>query len=207
MEFVTSRTDDELVAFIQAGRPKSDALNTTGVDMPPSGGNPLLSRHDLLDIIALVRTFEPAAGGGGGDGASSAPGPEDATGAEEEEVLWIPASSVPQPPAGPAGIEMAYIEPPEVQPTAEAEHAWPHHALDPDRPDNAHLFFGLYFTMTGLHGIHVLVGMAMLAWLAFRAIRRHFGPGYFTPVDLGGLYWHIVDLIWIFLFPLLYLIG
>ena len=61
--------------------------------------------------------------------------------------------------------------------------------------------------MTGLHGVHVLVGMFVIAWLAFRAIRREFGPHYYTPVDLGGLHWHVVDLIWIFLFPLLYLIG
>ena len=55
-------------------------------------------------------------------------------------------------------------------------------------------------------GFHVLGGMAMIAWLVFRSIRGDFGPSYFTPVDLGGLYWHVVDLIWIFLFPLLYLI-
>lgn len=65
-------------------------------------------------------------------------------------------------------------------------------------------FFGVYFIMTGLHGIHVLVGMGILAWLFFTAGR--YSPAYYTPVDLGGLYWHLVDLIWIFLFPLLYLI-
>jgi cytochrome c oxidase subunit 3 len=49
--------------------------------------------------------------------------------------------------------------------------------------------------------------MAVIGWLTYRAIRREFGPDYFTPVDLGGLYWHIVDIIWIFLFPILYLIS
>ena len=82
-----------------------------------------------------------------------------------------------------------------------------HHATDESRPPNAHLFFGIYFIMTGLHGIHVLVGMGVIAWLGIRAARGAFSPQYFTPVDLGGLYWHVVDLIWIFLFPLLYLIG
>jgi len=81
-----------------------------------------------------------------------------------------------------------------------------HHSVDPDRPPNAHIFFGIYFCMTGLHGIHVLAGMGMIAWLIVRSAKGHFGPAYFTPVDLGGLYWHVVDLIWIFLFPLLYLI-
>jgi cytochrome c oxidase subunit III len=67
-------------------------------------------------------------------------------------------------------------------------------------------FFAVYFLMTGLHGIHVLVGMGLIAWIFVRALRNEFGPTYFTPVDLVGLYWHLVDLIWIFLFPLLYLI-
>jgi cytochrome c oxidase subunit 3 len=67
-------------------------------------------------------------------------------------------------------------------------------------------FFAIYFCMTGLHGIHVLVGMGLITWILFRGWNAEFGPTYFTPVDLVGLYWHLVDLIWIFLFPLLYLI-
>ncbi len=77
---------------------------------------------------------------------------------------------------------------------------------DADRPANAHVFFGMYFLMTGLHGLHVIAGMVVITWLLVRSLKGHFSPGYFTPVDLGALYWHIVDLIWIFLFPLLYLI-
>ncbi len=75
-----------------------------------------------------------------------------------------------------------------------------------DVPRNLHIFFGIYFVMTGLHGIHVLAGMGMLTWLLVRATRGDFGTHNYTAVDLGGLYWHLVDLIWIFLFPLLYLI-
>lgn len=71
---------------------------------------------------------------------------------------------------------------------------------------NVFTFFSIYFMMTGLHGVHVLVGMALIAWVYLRAGRGEFGPKFFTPVDLVGLYWHLVDLIWIFLFPLLYLI-
>ncbi len=73
-------------------------------------------------------------------------------------------------------------------------------------PDNVHIFFGIYFVMTGLHGLHVIAGMAAIGWILKRSVAGHFGPRYFTPVDLVGLYWHLVDLIWIFLFPLLYLI-
>ena len=67
-------------------------------------------------------------------------------------------------------------------------------------------FFSIYFIMTGIHGVHVLVGMGLFIWLIIRVIRGHFSPGWYTPVELTGLYWHLVDIIWIFLFPLLYLI-
>lgn len=69
-----------------------------------------------------------------------------------------------------------------------------------------HIFFGLYFVMTGLHGVHVVVGIGVLAWVLIRANRGEFGPRYYTPVENVGLYWHLVDLVWIFLFPLLYLV-
>lgn len=72
---------------------------------------------------------------------------------------------------------------------------------------NMGLYFGFYFTMTGLHGIHVLLGMCLIGWVLFRHLRGDFDPHYFTAVEGVGIFWHIVDLVWIFLFPLLYLIG
>lgn len=69
----------------------------------------------------------------------------------------------------------------------------------------ASMFFTVYFFLTGLHGIHVLIGLSVLSWLTWRAIRGDFKGGYDLPVELGGLYWHLVDIVWIFLFPLLYL--
>jgi len=80
------------------------------------------------------------------------------------------------------------------------------HLLDPKLPVNTHQFFAIYYCMTGLHGIHVVIGMGMIAWLMWGAMLGRYDGNYYTPVDLGGLYWHIVDLIWIFLFPLFYLI-
>jgi cytochrome c oxidase subunit 3 len=68
------------------------------------------------------------------------------------------------------------------------------------------LFFSFYFMMTGLHGIHVLLGMGAIAWTAIRAWRGQFSATYYGPVDIVALYWHLVDLIWIYLFPLIYLI-
>jgi cytochrome c oxidase subunit 3 len=68
-------------------------------------------------------------------------------------------------------------------------------------------FFYLYFFMTGVHSIHLVIGIVMVLVLAFLARRRDFSPDYFTPVELGGLYWHLVDIVWIFLYPLLYLVA
>ncbi len=71
----------------------------------------------------------------------------------------------------------------------------------------ANLFFSFYFMMTGLHGIHVLLGMGLIGWVLVRTKRNEFSEHYYTPVEMVGLYWHLVDLIWIYLFPLLYLVG
>ena len=73
-------------------------------------------------------------------------------------------------------------------------------------PHNVHIFFGIYFAMTGLHAIHILAGMGVIAWMVLRTRRGDFDDGYFAPVEYTGLYWHLVDLVWIYLFPLLYLI-
>jgi len=72
---------------------------------------------------------------------------------------------------------------------------------------NPHIFFSIYFAMTGLHGIHVMAGMGVITWMIIRTSRNQFSSEYYTPLELTGLYWHLVDIIWIYLFPLLYLIG
>ena len=69
------------------------------------------------------------------------------------------------------------------------------------------IFFSFYFLMTGLHAFHMVIGLGLLTWLLLRARAGEFGPEYYTPVELGGLYWHFVDIVWIYLFPLLYLIN
>jgi cytochrome c oxidase subunit III len=78
-----------------------------------------------------------------------------------------------------------------------------------DVATNAHtqLFFSLYFGMTGLHALHMIVGAGLLIWLIKESLRGRFTPEYNTPVENIGLYWHFVDIVWIFLFPLLYLID
>jgi cytochrome c oxidase subunit 3 len=73
-------------------------------------------------------------------------------------------------------------------------------------PSNLRLFYVLYFAMTGLHGIHILIGIGLMFWIMKRLKNNEFGPNYYTAVEGVGLYWHIVDIIWIFLFPLMYLI-
>ena len=71
----------------------------------------------------------------------------------------------------------------------------------------ASIFFSLYFAMTGLHAMHMVVGVGILTMLIFQAKAGKFSAAYWTPVDISGLYWHFVDIVWIFLFPLLYLID
>jgi cytochrome c oxidase subunit III len=74
-------------------------------------------------------------------------------------------------------------------------------------PRHAEIFFALYFIMTGLHALHMIIGLGLFAWLLFMAWKGRFTPEYHTPIEIGGLYWHFVDIVWIYLFPLLYLID
>ncbi len=96
----------------------------------------------------------------------------------------------------------------------EWHHKWVMHEIpgasfhwEGPNPGQAQLFFSLYFAMTGLHALHMVVGIGILSLLLYMAWRGRFSRDYYTPVDTAGLYWHFVDIIWIFLFPLLYLIG
>ncbi len=90
-----------------------------------------------------------------------------------------------------------------------------HHGLFPLNPEfNSpefnkayQSFFALYYCMTGLHALHVIIGMCLLGWVISLARKNRFSGRYYTPVEVGALYWHLVDLIWIYLFPLLYLVG
>jgi cytochrome c oxidase subunit 3 len=70
-----------------------------------------------------------------------------------------------------------------------------------------HVFFGLYFVMTGLHALHVIIGMSLMTWALIRSTKVKFSRSYFTPIEMVALYWALVDLVWVFLFPLLYLLG
>ena len=79
--------------------------------------------------------------------------------------------------------------------------------LKPADQGHAQLFFSLYFAMTGLHALHMIIGAGILLTLILHAKQGRYSANYYTPVDVAGLYWHFVDVIWIFLFPLLYLID
>lgn len=92
---------------------------------------------------------------------------------------------------------------------------WDHHLIpgtdflwtDAGDPLTVQLFYGFYFCMTGMHGVHVIIGMGLIIWLLVRTAQNKFTTEYYAPIENFGLYWHFVDLVWIFLFPLLYLIG
>ncbi len=81
-----------------------------------------------------------------------------------------------------------------------------HPERDPVFEGQVQLFYGFYFAMTGLHAIHMIIGVVLLGVVAVAAWRGSFSHEYYTPVEVGGLYWHFVDIVWVFLFPLLYLI-
>jgi cytochrome c oxidase subunit 3 len=83
----------------------------------------------------------------------------------------------------------------------------PHFVVPEGLPRQAEMFFSLYFCMTGLHALHMIIGVGLLSWLVARARKGAFTVEYNSPVEIVGLYWHFVDIIWIFLFPLLYLLG
>jgi cytochrome c oxidase subunit III len=83
----------------------------------------------------------------------------------------------------------------------------PGHPGEYANPRHAEIYFSLYFLMTGIHALHMIVGLGIFTWLLIMACKGRFTPQYHTPVEIGGLYWHFVDIIWIYLFPLLYLIN
>jgi len=83
----------------------------------------------------------------------------------------------------------------------------PGHADQIANPHHAEIYFALYFIMTGLHALHMIIGIGIFVWLFLMAWKGRLTPEYNTPLEIGGLYWHFVDIVWIYLFPLLYLID
>jgi cytochrome c oxidase subunit III len=81
------------------------------------------------------------------------------------------------------------------------------HEADPDLNAHAQLYYSAYFGMTGLHALHMVIGVGLLFWLVSQARAGRFTPEYNNPVDIVGLYWHFVDLVWMFIFPLVYLMS
>ncbi|MHC5538473.1 cytochrome c oxidase subunit 3 family protein [Singulisphaera rosea] len=77
----------------------------------------------------------------------------------------------------------------------------------PSVAQHGQLFFVFYFFMTGLHAFHMVIGIGVMAWMVALARKGKFTAEYFTPLEMTGLYWHFVDMVWVFLFPLLYLID
>jgi cytochrome c oxidase subunit 3 len=83
----------------------------------------------------------------------------------------------------------------------------PNFVFEGDHPRQVEIFLSLYFAMTGLHALHMVIGFGLLSVIAWMAYKRKFSPEWYAPVEMAGLYWHFVDIVWIFLFPLLYLVD
>jgi cytochrome c oxidase subunit 3 len=118
--------------------------------------------------------------------------PDSVHAAETKTAAEIAASSA----SAMGGSPNVYVSPTELK-TPNA---------DVNQRSMAGLFFSIYYCMTGVHAIHIIGGMIVITWLIVKAAREEFHEQYFGPVDNVGLYWHLVDFIWIYLFPLLYLI-
>ena len=170
---------------------------------------------DHTTEASIDGTPPPAAGGGEVTAAAPSPGSSAWPPVPADHMaLTAPVNLAPQ-------VNEAYLAPaPRVGPVEglvvggsklqAAETAGPKYPgfanLSPLDQERTHIFFQIYFVMTGLHGLHVLIGMGLIFWVGVATLKYGFGPSYYAPVDIVGLYWHLVDLIWIFLFPLLYLI-
>ncbi len=160
----------------------------TGADAPAPQAEPEAQRSEA---------------GGSGQAAVTTDDTADTT-ATDTAAQPIAGTTVDPPGNAPIGLAPQFIAAADhAEHAAHGTHAYP----PPDKIIASQNFFDVYYMMTGLHGIHVLVGMGLIAWLLIRATRGVFGPQRFAAVDNVGLYWHLVDLIWIFLFPLLYLID
>jgi cytochrome c oxidase subunit 3 len=83
----------------------------------------------------------------------------------------------------------------------------PDFVFEPEYARHAQIFFSLYFLMTGLHALHMIIGLGIMTWMVRWSLNGTITPDYASPIEIAGLYWHFVDIVWIFLFPLLYLLG
>lgn len=128
-------------------------------------------------------------------------------GSGTEAVHSEAANSVPNPAdrSGSPGSHGATAQPEKSAPSPAATHVAAGDAKV-TTPRNTSIFFSIYFAMTGLHGLHVIAGIIVYIWLLWRALKGEFGPKQYAAIDFAALYWHLVDLVWIYLFPLLYLI-
>jgi cytochrome c oxidase subunit III len=108
---------------------------------------------------------------------------------------------------GAAGAESARGAGSGERAAAGATHAETAAERDPALQQHTQIFFSLYFTMTGLHALHMIIGIGLMSVITFMAWQGKFDGHYYTPVEMSGLYWHFVDIVWIYLFPLLYLID
>jgi cytochrome c oxidase subunit 3 len=197
-ELVKGSTQASLIEFIKTGRQPTDPASKLNALMPPNGGNPFLTDDELGQIAGYVRSLAgaDAAGATAGTTAIATPAATAATALADAQALvpkWISTRQ----PVKDAGLSPAFLAGRE-EPVL--------HVRDGDPPAHAGKYFGVYFLMTGLHGIHIIIGLGVIGWLLVRASRWHFARDYYTPLEMGGLYWHLVDLVWIFLFPLLYLV-
>lgn len=210
--FIADQSDDELLAFIKQGRPSFDSANTTGIQMPPKGGNPLLKDADLRHIIAYMRTFEPPTADGAGEpDAGDETESTTANGAATGEVftqntdIRLPKSSIPIAGPGPAGLapqwETRGWTSPRYDGTPPVD---PRH--DPTRPAHAATFFTIFYALSGVHALALIAAIALCGGLIGYAGRTSDDAALMSRAWLAGSFWHSLTVIWILFVPLFYVL-
>jgi heme/copper-type cytochrome/quinol oxidase subunit 3/mono/diheme cytochrome c family protein len=207
-QFITTRDDAALLAFVKQGRQPWDPLNTTRLAMPPRGGNPLLSDADLADIIAFVRTLQtqdhpttaastdrqspaasnPPAGGEANRTAPAAPQPP-----TPPALLITHRSILPAPGEAAPGLSARFL-------SEQARPRW-------RPPEGAAAFFGAYYFVTGLHGIHLVAAVLLSAVLLVEALRGSVRPARCGSVVLGSIVWCWSAALWLLTYPVVFMAG
>lgn len=190
--FVLQSSQQALFEMVIKGRTPEAPDSVMKGYMPPRGGNSQLSTQNIADVVTYLKNIAS------GDGTPIVAASGFSTAAEA--LAMVPRWNYP--PAGdpPPGLIAEMFTQNAPLPVIEND-------TPPSRAASMRQFLSVYYLTTGLHGFHVIIGLGVITWLIVAIARNKVGLHRFAPLELGGLFWHTVDLVWLFLFPLLYLTG
>lgn len=169
--------------------------------IPVDGWNKVIKEGEIKKETALTLPFETKASAAAGDGEKKKPNPLGEFQISDEDIALIKKYESVLTDSEKVGYYDSHTY-------DEAGNVVPQGELSRERiKGKIQIFFWIYFVMTGLHALHMIVGLGIMLWLLYKAWQNTYSAEYYSPVEISGLYWHFVDIVWIFLFPLLYLLG